>query len=268
MYSGSTLRDKSGHTLGVHQRIDRLARRSLRANTPRSSGFPLTKEILHFEGNHGPDGLKRKSPGHDEPWHEIDPMNPDDTKLYDIVDDHLYNLRESLRSDNHERAAFEAAWLAHAITDGLTPAHQYPLSTKIEELWGKPHYERQSLRDKMMITGDSRIDTFVRNWKYWGAKGIFATHFLFEWGVATSISTYKFSIPTITETDLRRAIDIGFRATFEAEVKKVYRLAMYEEFWRDGWTTHLGRVTRKELVPIIVRTVALAWLIAFEESKH
>ena len=31
--------------------------------------FPTGKEIIYFEGTRGPDGLKRKSPGEDEPSH-------------------------------------------------------------------------------------------------------------------------------------------------------------------------------------------------------
>ena len=99
---------------------------------------PTTREILHFEGNNGPDGIKRKSPSVDEPWHYIDPANPNDRALAGMINDHYVNLVQALRDANRVRAAFEAAWMAHAITDGLTPAHHYPLSDKIEELWGKP----------------------------------------------------------------------------------------------------------------------------------
>lgn len=266
MYSGTTLRDKSGHTLGAHQRIDRLARRTLRSRGIDKIHFPTIAEILHFEGNHGPDGIKRKSPGHDEPWHEINPEDPNDKALINTIRDHRKNLTESLRADNRERAAFEAAWLAHAITDGLTPAHQYPLSAKIEELWGKPHGERNSVLDKIMIHGTTRRDTLSRNWQYWGSKGIFATHILFEWGVATSISAYKFPRIDIEESRLETCKSADFEMAFLDAVHEVYEMNLYEEFWRRGWTTRLARITRNQLIPLIVEIVALAWDEAYREA--
>ena len=120
--------------MGVHQKIDRIARRNMRKFTGIEHSFPTTREILHFEGNNGPDGIKRKSPSIDEPWHYIDPANPNDRALVSMINDHYVNLVQALRNTNRVRAAFEAAWMAHAITDGLTPAHHYPLSDKIEEL--------------------------------------------------------------------------------------------------------------------------------------
>lgn len=265
MYSGTTIRDKSGHALGVHQRIDRLARRSLTTRGVKHR-FPTISDILHFEGNNGPDGLKRKSPGVDEPWHEIDPTDSSDTALVRMIRDHRHNLTYALKYDNVERAAFEAAWLAHAIVDGLTPAHHYPLSAKIEELWGKPHDTRESIRDKVMIKGSSRRDTFARNWEYWGAKGVFSTHVLFEWGVGMAISTHRFSTVPLTDEIIANAQQKGFETIFLEAVHEIYELNMYEEFWRNGWTTHLARLSRKVLIPLIAEIVAVAWYEAYREA--
>ena len=156
------------------------------------AGFPGIREILHFEGDNGPDGIKRKSPSQDEPWHYIDPSRSDDRALIKMILDHHHNLVEALRSHNQARAAFEAAWLAHAIVDGLTPAHHYPLGDKIEELWGKPKEERLTIKDKNLIKGKNKRDTISKNWEYWGAKGVFITHGLFELGIATSVKTTRF----------------------------------------------------------------------------
>jgi hypothetical protein len=106
---------------------------------------------LHFEGKNGPDGIKRKSPAKDEPWHYYDPLNPNDTTLLQMIEGHSDNLVKALRRQNNEKAAFEAAWLAHAVVDGLTPAHHYPLEEKIEELWGYPKELRQTIREKKTI---------------------------------------------------------------------------------------------------------------------
>ena len=115
--------------LVVHQKIDRVARKNIEPILPDWCDFPDIKNILHFEGKNGPDGVKRKSPAVDEPWHFINPDDPDDTALLGMIDGHIGNLARALRTNNSERAAFEAAWMAHAITDGLTPAHHF--------LWNK-----------------------------------------------------------------------------------------------------------------------------------
>ena len=86
MYSGTTLRSHSGKVAGVHQKIDRLARRGLREIAPKSK-FPTARAIVHFEGFNGPDGLKRKSPGRDEPWHYINPDHYSDTDLIEMIED-------------------------------------------------------------------------------------------------------------------------------------------------------------------------------------
>jgi hypothetical protein len=50
--------------MGAHQKIDRTARNLLEHLAP-ACPFPRTKTILHFEGNNGPDAIKRKSPAKD-----------------------------------------------------------------------------------------------------------------------------------------------------------------------------------------------------------
>jgi len=268
MYSGTTFRKNSGNFIGVHQKIDRVARKNVTRllTHAHSARFPLIREILHFEGNNGPDGIKRKSPSVDEPWHYINPLDKNDRELIDMVEEHCANLTQALQENNRERAAFEAAWMAHAITDGLTPAHHFPLSDKIEELWGKPKEERLTVIDKNVIRGYNHRDTIARNWEYWGAKGVFATHILFELGVATSIKTTTFPKPIIDvvwyhDRDSRSVGDV-----FYAAIQEVYSLNMYENFWRNGWNAKLARQTRSALIPIICRTIAFAWYRASEQA--
>ncbi|MEO8691485.1 MAG: hypothetical protein ABI397_01725, partial [Candidatus Saccharimonas sp.] len=195
MYAGTTFRKSSGQFIGVHQRIDRIARKNLNKQPGIGAGFPRINEILHFEGNNGPDGIKRKSPSVDEPWHYIDPTNPNDRELITTVNNHYANLVEALKTGNNTRAAFEAAWMSHAIADGLTPAHHFPLSDKIEELWGKPKEQRLTIIEKNFIKGISTADTISKNWEYWGAKGVFLTHIMFELGVASSVKSIKVAGP-------------------------------------------------------------------------
>jgi hypothetical protein len=266
MYSGTTFRKKSGHFIGVHQKIDTVARRNLKTMPGVGLGFPSTKDILHFEGNNGPDGIKRKSPSQDEPWHYIDPTKPDDRELVDMIIDHHHNLVQALKDANNERAAFEAAWLAHAIVDGLTPAHHYPLSDKIEELWGKPKEERLSIKEKNFIKGDGKRDSLRRNWQYWGAKGVFLTHILFELGIASSIKTTRFTKSAPADDWLATAEKLGVDGTFLASVDRIFALDMYHVFWKQGWTARLAKQSREDLIPEIIRMVTFAWYAAYKEA--
>ncbi len=267
MYAGTTFRRDSGRIVGVHQKIDRVSRRHLKKILPSGVEFPTIKQILHFEGINGPDGIKRKSPSKDEPWHYIDPTKPNDRGLIILINDHVANLTTALADKNEARASFEAAWLAHAIVDGLTPAHHYPLNDKIEELWGKPHTERLTKKDKTIIKGSNRRDTLSKNWQYWGVGGVFSAHLAFELGVASTVAPLRFSDSYPSQLDIRALEKNGFEATFLKSMHKVYKLHLYDEFGNKGWTRRLANQTRKVLVPEIIKTVCLAWYYAANEAK-
>ena len=267
MYAGTTLLKDSGKRVGVHQRIDRAARLGVVKFIPKHVKFPSLKEILYFEGNNGPDGIKRKGSANDEPWHFIDPTNPNDNDLIIIINDHIYNLAESLKSGNIVRSSFEAAWLAHAIVDGLTPAHHYPLGDKIEELWGKAHDDRKSLKSKLVIRGDGLKDTISKNWQYIGADGVFTAHLLFEAGVASAISTTNFKHCGPNRDEVNHLNEAGFEAIYREAVAKIYNLNMYKEFGKTGWTWHLAKETKTILIPEMIKIVSLAWCDAIAKAK-
>lgn len=263
MYSGTTLRTKSGNVIGAHQKIDRVARKHLTQIMPTGAHFPHARDILRFEGRDGPDGIKRKSPARDEPWHYIDPDNHDDMQLITAIEDHTYNLTEALVSDNHVRASFEAAWLAHAIVDGLTPAHHYPLEEKLTELRGGEGLEsRTTYRKKLVMPGGNRRDQVRNNWEFWGAKGVMTTHVLFEIGIATTIAPLKLQAAKPSGNDLVRVEQIGAGKLFRETMYRIHHLKMYETFHRQGWTRTLARLTRNELGPEITKMVTLAWYYA------
>lgn len=268
MYAGTTIGNQSGALLGAHQRIDRIARKHLSRLLKSEDLFPSQKQILYFEGNNGPDGIKRKSPSADEPWHFINPLNMHDRSLINIIIDHQKNLAVALKEENRERAAFEAAWLAHAVVDGLTPAHHYPLAEKIEELFGKPHYERASVKEKNLIRGKGVRDTVSKNWEYWGSGGVFSNHSLFEFGVATVILGRTYSKEIVTKRDLNVLKDKGYEQVFLRILQQIVSLRSYESFEKRGWTVDLSRTVRQELVPLIVKAVVLAWYAALQESKE
>lgn len=267
MYSGTTFRRSSGNVLGAHQKIDRLARHHIKHALPKDVHFPTVKEILHFEGNNGPDGIKRKSPAKDEPWHYFDPTDPTDIGLIGMIEDHIFNLTEAIAKDNRERAAFEAAWLSHAIVDGLTPAHHYPLSEKIEELWGYPKEMRQSIRDKNIIRGKNRRETLSKNWQYWGARGVFTNHFMFEFGFATTLAPLKVPAAKPNRDELIRVQSAGIIPFFHEAALKIHAMRMYEEYAVSGWTPKLAKQTKQHLAPLIVKTVAMAWYYAACEAS-
>ena len=246
--------------MGVHQKIDRVAHRHIKRHVPKTLHFPTTQEVLHFEGLNGPDGIKRKSPAKDEPWHYIDPKNSDDRALIDMINDHIHNMSFALRDKNNERVAFEAAWMAHAITDGLTPAHHYPLEAKLEELRGGQSIEtRTTTKDKLLLPGKTRRHQIRNNWEYWGAKGVMTTHLGFELGVATTIAGVKMDDMHPHDKDFKAVRDLGYEEVFKGTLAKVDGLNMYDEYSRLGWTRHLATQTRKVLVPEIIKAVTLAW---------
>ena len=42
---------------------------------------------------------------------------------------------------------------------------------------------------------------------------------------------------------------------------------MYKKFMRNGWNRRLAKQTNNQLMPIIVRTVLIGWLIAAEQAE-
>ncbi len=246
--------------MGVHQKIDRVAHRHIKKHVPASLKFPTTREVLHFEGLNGPDGIKRKSPAKDEPWHYIDPADITDRNLIDMMNDHIFNMSTALKEHNTTRAAFEAAWLAHAIVDGLTPAHHYPLEAKLEELRGGEGLEtRVTTKDKLILPGKTRRHQLKNNWEYWGTKGIFTTHIGFELGVASVIAPLKFDEAAPSQAAYDHVQEVGFEAVFYDMLARINTMQMYEEYTRLGWTRHLAQETRGKLLPLMIQAVTLAW---------
>lgn len=266
MYSGSTITSFSGRLLGAHQKIDRLARRNLEYLVPKNS-FPGARSILHFEGRRGPDAIKRKSPAKDEPWHYLQPFDPDDTQLIELIEDHYGKLVEALKADDDVRAAFEAAWLAHAIVDGLTPAHHYPYEEKLVELRGGAGIaERTSISKKLLLPGQSPRHRVQNNWKMWGPKGLFTTHAAFEMGFAFLVAPIKSRRVRLTKDKVNEFQAQSLAEWFRKSAQEVARLELYEAFYRTGWTIGLARRVRNQLTPMLVQAVELAWYGALLEA--
>lgn len=266
MYSGTTIGKRSGHLIGVHQRIDRIAHRHLGTHIGKKK-FPSIQAILHFEGNNGPDGIKRKSPSKDEPWHYIDPKKDHDRSVIDMILDHQHNLTFALGDTDMTRAAFEAAWLAHAIVDGLTPAHHFPFGDKIEELFGIPHHQRLSVKQKNVIKGVNRRDTLKRNWQYWGKNGVMMNHFWFEIGVSMTILGNPFKKEIVSKSDIAFLKAHGYEALFRQNLDEIVALNTYDYYMKYGWNRRLAKTVRDELIPRIIKAVVLGWYTAFIEKS-
>lgn len=252
---------------GAHQKIDRTARRHLEFILP-DNNFPTRKEVLRFEGMDGPDGIKRKTPAKDEPWHYYDPEDADDTQIIGIISEHHKQLTKALQQENKARASFEAAWLAHAIVDGLTPAHHYPYEEELIRLRGGAGIEtRTTPKEKLLMPGDTLPQRISHNWQMWGDKGLLATHIAFEIGVAVMIAPLRLKRALPSEEDMRTVEQLGIEKLFTLRAKQVAALHMYEQFYKSGWTPRLGKQVRRELMPIIVNTVTLAWYAAAKKAN-
>jgi hypothetical protein len=282
MYSGTTLTAASGRLAGAHQKIDRIARRQLTLlltdklsgpttseKTAISTVFPGIRSILHFEGRNGPDGIKRKSPAQDEPWHYVSPFDSQDTILIELIEEHYKNLVAALRKHDMVVAGFEAAWLAHAVVDGLTPAHHYPYEAKLDELRGGLGKEtRITFRDKLIMPGSTRHEAFVNNWKMWGPKGLLTTHFAFEWGVSSILLPMRATQRRPSAKELKEVRSMSVREYFLLSAKEIAALGIYDEFRSKGWTPRLARTVRRQLVPTLIKSVSLLWYRAYAEAAQ
>lgn len=267
MYSGTTLTRFSGRVLGGHQKIDRLARDHLEKLLPDNSVFPKARQVLHFEGRKGPDAIKRKSPSIDEPWHYYSPFDDDDSQLMNLIKDHYDQLVVELKTQNLERAAFEAAWLAHALVDGLTPAHHYPYEQQIEEIWGAGKENRTTVMLKWFPPGDTVRERLQKSWKVWGSKGLISTHGLFEIGVAVIIAPLTMSEAVPTKREQKLIMEVGVKDWFKRSAREIASLDIYERYRKRGWTAKLAYDVRHRLGPVMVQNVCLAWYAALVDAE-
>lgn len=266
MYSTTTLVKNSklsGKLVGTHQLLDQAARKALSRYLPRGKFFPTARDIIHFEGARGPDGLKRKSPDYDDPSHMF---GDDGVALFQQILDHRYNLVQALKKRDPVRAAFEAAWMAHKITDGLTPAHHFPLSEAKEELMSNKEFIKIFGEPvKGIMHGRSALETARNNWLYWGAGGYMSKHVGYEYGVAVIAAALprRSLLPELNPDDFCL---VDPRQTFYQAVKDLQLAHFYDDFRRNGWTVELAMATKNQLLPAIVRVIALLWYSAAEEA--
>lgn len=254
--------------MGAHQKFDRVSRRQLTKLLGSRGQFPIISKILHFEGKNGPDAIKRKSPAKDEPWHYFNPFDDNDQQLVELIQAHYDKLVDDLRKNNAERAAFEAAWLAHAIVDGLTPAHHYPYEAKLVELRGGDDIlNRTSLKGKLVMPGVTRREQVKKNWLMWGPKGLMTAHGMFELGIATLIKPLSFSESLPTQNDLKTVSEIGVTNWFVRAAREIAILDLYHNYLEKGFTPKLAYQVRHKLGPEIVKAITVAWYQAVADAS-
>jgi hypothetical protein len=223
----------------------------------------MLRDIQRFEGLDGPDGLKLKSPGVAEPKHFYHPSD-ESGEVPTWIANHYAGLVESLRARDSIRAAFEASWMAHFITDGLTPAHHFPLYDKMAEVGGDTR-EAKSFLAKGLYTDDTALGMLRKNWAVWGGKGLMSTHHNFELGVATILLSTRIGIH-LDPTRYQEAERLGYMEFFKLQARRVAEYHMYERFYEHGWTVELASVVRSHLAPDAAQTIGLIWLLAAREA--
>lgn len=251
----------------AHQKIDRAAARLLR-ELAGPTVFPTGRQIIHFEGKRGPDSTRlKKSATNDQPWHFSNPFDHADDDLDKTIMSHYNLLVGALQKKDKSRAAFEAAWLAHALVDGLTPAHHYPYMQELEDLHGKSPQNMKNLRSKFIVSGESKRESLRRSIKVVGPGGLLTTHTLFEAGAYTMMLPMRLArkVPSKEEIELLQAV--GILEYYHMLAKEVGALDLFNRFYRTGWTPKLARQVRKQMVPRMVRLVTLAWYSALKEAE-
>ncbi|MDL2342072.1 MAG: hypothetical protein QFB87_03275 [Patescibacteria group bacterium] len=252
----------------AHQKLDRIAYGHLQTLLPESGFFPKLSTVLHFEGPNGPDAPKLKNHEHiEQPWHFIDPMDVTDTLLHDLIDGHYEQLVLALRARDEIRAGFEAAWLAHALVDGLTPAHHYPYEKELAELRGEERHTRKGLVGRAYVKGDTVRESVLRSFKLIGPKGLLTTHALFEAGAYAVMAPLRLKRALPSPKDIELVSTHGIVGLFRQLAEEVSDLKLYERYSVGGWTQRLSRDIRQELAPRMVRAILLAWFTAAREAE-
>lgn len=253
--------------LHAHQKIDRTAYRHLKRLGGADFFFPALRTIYHFEGNNGPDATKLKNKLNvEQPWHFIDPLDIEDTDLHRYIDDHYNALVKALKDKDEVRSAFEASWLAHALVDGLTPAHHYPYEEALEELRGDTRHTRKGLVGRAYVKGENRRESWKLSMKLIGPKGLLTTHAMFEGGAYTIMAPLRLGSAMPRPEDLEDVQKYGVVGCFQRFAKEIASFEMYQRFYAGGWTRKLTSDIRRELAPRMVKMVTLAWYSALLDA--
>lgn len=253
--------------LHAHQKIDRTSYKHLQRLSDEPFFFPSIKDIIHFEGRNGPDATKLKNKvSIEQPWHFVDPFNADDTQLHGYVTNHYDALVSALKVKDEVKCAFEAAWLAHALVDGLTPAHHYPYEEELELLRGEDRRSRKGLVGRAYVKGETRSDSLRKSLLLVGPKGLLTNHAMFEGGAYTIMRPLKLGQALPRKEHIEALEKYGVLGMFQRFAREIGALDMYGKYSKAGWTPRLIRQIRRELAPRMVMMVTLAWYAAAKDA--
>ncbi len=253
----------------AHQKLDTVARRHLGKILPDNSYFPNIKQILYFEGKNGPDSAKYKKQkkGGEQPWHFINPYDPRDTNLHKEIQYHYDSLVTALKHNDETKASFQAAWLAHAIVDGLTPAHHYPYEEELSRLrGGEGRNTRKGLAGRVIIKGNTMRESALASVKLVGPRGLLTNHMMFEAGAYAIIAPLRLPKAKPTQEELKQAQKFGVVEVFKSVAREIADQGLYHRFLAGGWTLSLNQAVRNQLAPQMAKTITIVWYLAALES--
>lgn len=230
------------NSVGTHQKFDRTAY-SLINKKLEPGKFPARSLIINFEGSGGPDGLKFK--GNYTTDHMWDPVNKIG-QLPTWIEIHYQNLVKALKEDDIVKASFEAGFMAHYLTDSLTPAHHLSHKFILEEYEGKKYRKR---------------------WKIYGHKGILSTHVAFETGISSAIFFTPIKV-SFDEKLHKRIRKDGIKKVVMQESLAISKHNIYEQFLQKGWSAKLAKTIKATVVKRIPQLISAAWLSAYEEAYN
>lgn len=234
---------KMFNTIGTHQKFDKTAYRILLPYID-SNNFPTKNLILKFEGMGGPDGLKFK--GKYKSDHLWDPINQIGF-LPVWIEVHYKNLVIALKDGDTVKASFEAGFMAHYLTDSLTPAH---------------HVSNKLIAAEYANSSKARL-----GWLYFGRKGLMSSHVMFESGVSTTVALNRLRI--VFDQDLYNRIQkVGIKSVVEEESLRIAKLDLYDKFLKNGWSASLAKTVKTMVVKRIPQLIAAAWLAAYAEAGY
>jgi hypothetical protein len=136
----------------------------------------------------------------------------------------------------------------------------------VELRGGQSIETRTTIKEKLVMHGETRREKMKNNWKMWGPKGLFTTHGMFEMGIATLIMPLSFSDAVPRQTQLNRIRRIGLVEWFKQTAREIAILDMYDRYYEKGWTPKLAYDVRHKLGPAIVQTVTVAWYSALVDA--
>ncbi len=232
------------NNIGTHQKFDKVAYRLIRPRINLNK-FPQQRQILKFEGMGGPDGLKMKSKNYraDHLW---DPVNKIG-HLPSWVEIHYKNAVEALKNGDSVKASFELGFMAHYLTDSLTPAHH--------------------TNHKLITAEYEDANRLRKNWVVWGRKGLVSSHVMFESGVSTAIAFNRLRVK-FDEDLYNRIIQEGIKVVVEDESLRIAKLDLFDRYLKKGWTVDLAKTVKTVVVKRIPQLVAATWLAAYTEAGY